>query len=287
MQRQRLKGIAETPMFQVTVRLDQVSSNDLTITWEAKADASATAATADTDFVAVSDGTATINAGEMTGTFNVQLIGDTDGTEDNETFIVNIKSVTPSSNTVLSSSREATVTIREDDRPILTIANMSDEITEGENAEFTVTSTMNPSGGTLSFNYIPISENFLATGVSETVVASPSLAFSAAGSVYTTTLSVTTEDDSDVIEENGLLTVTIDEGTGYTVGDTATASVHVSDNDATAPSLTIVGPSTPVTEGFGAGIAEFTIVASVDPERTMDVRYRASESGGDFLSIRC
>ena len=80
------------------------------------------------------------------------------------------------------------------------------------------------------------------------------------------------------------MTVTLNAGTGYTVGETATASVHVSDNDAPIPSLSIAGPSTQVFEGFNDGSAVFTITASVDPGRTMDVRYTPSESGGDFLA---
>ena len=178
----------------VTVRLDKLSTSNLTITWETRIQAGDTA-TAGTDFVAVSGGTKTINAGRLAETFNVQFKGDDDDTEDNESFTVRINSVSPFTDTTFSSGRSAKVTIKEDDRPVLTISGGS-PITEGENAEFTITSTENPSGGTLSFNYTPVSANFLATG-SETPVDTPTpLNFQASGSEYIATLSIATEDDS-------------------------------------------------------------------------------------------
>ena len=283
-------GITEVP---VKVTLDTISTTDLTVTWETKAVSGDTATagtdlTVGTDFMAVSNGTVRIAAGETSKTFNVQIVGDTDNTEDNETFTVNITGVTPATNTILGGSRAAKVTIREDDRPVITIANKSDEINEGENAEFTITSTINPPSNSLIVNYTPVSNFILNSGTPVTPDASGALTFQQDGSVYTATLSISTDDDP-VKEQNGLLTVTLDEGNNspkdYYLGDTVTASVHVSDNDArNIPSLTIAGPTDPVFEGYQGGSAVFTITASVNPERTMDVRYTPSESGGDFLA---
>ena len=196
--------------------------------------------------------------------------------------------MTPATNTILGGSRAAKVTIREDDRPVITIANKSDEINEGENAEFTITSTINPPSNSLIVNYTPVSNFILNSGTPVTPDASGALTFQQDGSVYTATLSIATDDDS-VKEQNGVLTVTLDEGNNspkdYTLGDTLSASVHVSDNDATnIPALTIAGPTDPIFEGVNGGSAVFTITANVNPERTIDVRYTPSESGGDFLA---
>ena len=278
------EGDSGNTIVPVTLRLDRLSSQTFTVNLSTSIEAGDTAESE--DFIAVANGTATINAGRLTGTLDVQFVGDTEINEGDETFTIKLNSITPNTRVAIpGSGNSATITIKDDDQPVLTITNTSTvEITEGENAEFTITSTKNPTGGSLSFNYTPVSGmNFLASG-SSSAVPSPSLNFTADGDVYTTTLSVPTQDDDRIIEENGLLTITLSEGTGYTVGDAATASVHVSDNDAQIPTLTIAGPSAPVNEGYGGGTAVFTISASSDPGRTMDVRYTPSESGGDFLA---
>ena len=247
-------------------------------------------ATADTDYVAVSDGTLLIRAGNLTGTFDVQIIGDTDDTEFNETFTVNIKSATipgvnPGHNIALSSGREVKIWINEDDRilPTLTIAGGS-PVTEGTdtNATFIITSTTMPTGNELVVNYTPVSENFIRnSGRSVKPAPADALTFTQDGSNYTATLSVDLHDDPGVSEQNEYLVVTLDEGTNYIIGDTSTARVHVSDDDATIPELTLAGPSGTVYEGNNA---VFTITASQEPNRMIAVNYTLSESGGDFLA---
>ena len=270
----------------ITVRLSTLSTSDLTVNWEAKSvisnppSASDDTATADTDYVAVANGTTLIRAGNLTGTFNVQFKGDTDDTEDNETFTVNIKEVTPSHNIALSSGRSAKITIKEDDRPVLTIAGDSPVVEAASaNATFTITSTAMPTGGTLTVNYTPVSANFIANSGNPVTPTTP-LNFTDTGNGITAPLSISLVDD-DARESNEYLDVTLDTGTGYTVGDTATARVHISDDDAPQVGLTITGPSDQVFEG---GNAVFTITADADPERTMDVHYTSAESGGDFLA---
>ena len=75
-------GYTEVP---VKVTLDTISTTDLTVAWETKRDSGDTATAGITaDFMAVSNGTVRIAAGETSKTFNVQIVGDTDNTEDNE-----------------------------------------------------------------------------------------------------------------------------------------------------------------------------------------------------------
>ena len=241
--------------------------------------------------MAVSDGTLLIRAGNLTGTFEVQIIGDTDDTEFNETFTVNIKSATipgvnPGHNIALSSGREVKIWINEDDRilPTLTIAGGS-PVLEGRdtNATFTITSTAMPTGNELVVNYTPVSENFIRnSGRPVTPDPANPLTFTQDGSNYTATLDIALHDDSGVGEQNEYLVVTLDEGSNYIIGDASTARVHVSDDDATIiPELTIAGPSGTVYEGFDA---VFTITANQTPDRMIAVNYTLSESGGDFLA---
>ena len=287
------EGDSGNTVVPVTVRLSTLSTSDLTVNWEAKSvettptprDTDDTA-TADTDYVAVSDGTLLIRAGNLTGTFDVEIMGDTDDTEFNETFTVRIESVTPTHNIALSSGREAKIWINEDDRvlPTLTIAGGS-PVLEGrdQNATFTITSTAMPTGNELVVNYTPVSENFIRNS-GRSVTPANALTFQDNGSgAYEATLDIALHDDSGVGgEQNEYLVVTLDEGTNYIVGDAAMAQVHVSDDDATViPELTIAGPSGTVYEGFDA---VFTITANQTPDRMIDVYYTLSESGGDFLT---
>ena len=291
------EGDSGNTVVPVTVRLSRLSTSDLTVNWEAKSvttsptprDSDDTA-TADTDYVAVSDGTLLIRAGNLTGTLDVEIKGDTDDTEFNETFTVNIKSATipganPGHNIALSSGREAKIWINEDDRilPTLTIAGGS-PVLEGtdSNATFTITSTAIPTGNELVVNYTPVSENFIRnSGRPVTPDSANVFSFAPAGSVYTATLNIALHNDVGVSEQNEYLVVTLDEGTNYIIGDAAMAQVHVSDDDATIPELTIAGPSGDVFEGFDA---VFTITANQVPGRKIDVNYTLSESGGDFLA---
>ena len=270
--------------------LPTISSVDITFEWTTSILTAGSGVVADTaeagDFVAVSDGTGRIPAGQLSTTIEVQIEGDTDTGEGDETFTVTINNWQPSNDiSIFGSDDSAKVTIKDDDdMPVMTIGNTSiTEITEGQMATFTVTSTKNPTGGSSTIDYTPVSgANFLASN-SNAKVTSPAITFQAAGDVFTATLSIPTQDDTSVIEANGLLTITLNDGTGYRAGDPATASVHVSDNDATMPKLSITGPSVTVYEGVDS-TAEFTITATADPGRTMDVRYTPSESGGDFLA---
>ncbi len=90
------------------------------------------------------------------------------------------------------------------------------------------------------------------------------------------TLSVTTTDDS-ADEADGLVTVTLNDDTDYTVsGSQGTATVVVSDDDAPPePEVSIAGGSG-VTEG---GSAVFTITASPKPSAALDVSVTVSQSG--------
>ena len=83
-----LEGDSGTKDVPVTVRLDRASSQDITLNVETSIGGGSAEAG---DFVALgTDATVTVNAGSLTGTFDVQFNGDTDDNEGDETFTVTI-----------------------------------------------------------------------------------------------------------------------------------------------------------------------------------------------------
>ena len=114
--------------------------------------------------------------------------------------------------------------------PAITIAAGTSPVTEGTAAEFTVTADSAPSADlTVNLTVADASgSDFVAAGDegAQTVTIT--------ANTTTATHSVpTTADSTD--EADGNVTVTVGTGTGYTVGSTASASVMVNDDDATAP----------------------------------------------------
>ena len=89
-----LEGDTGNSNIPVTVRLNIPSSRDIMVDWATSVSPSGTnLATAVDDFVVETSSTpAEIAAGQLTGTFNVQVVGDTDpaGAESDETFTVTI-----------------------------------------------------------------------------------------------------------------------------------------------------------------------------------------------------
>ena len=87
-------------------------------------------------------------------------------------------------------------------------------------------------------------------------------------------------------EDNGEITVTLDADSNptitYTLSNSIVASIQVSDDDALIPELTISGPVTAIRENVGQ--VAFKVIANVNPQRSIELRYTPSETGGDFLN---
>ena len=149
--------------------------------------------------------------------------------------------------------------------PEVSVAAGSD-ITEGDNAVFTISASPTPQTA-LSVNVtITQSGDFGATTGAQTV------SIPINGS-YTLTVA-TTNDSAD--EANGSVTATVNTGTGYTVSTSrGTATVAVTDNDVPLISVTAGGG---ITEG---GDASFTISASPTPQTALSVNVTITQSG-DF-----
>ena len=138
--------------------------------------------------------------------------------------------------------------------PVLTIAGGS-AVTEGTAASFTVNASPSATGSITVKYTVTQSGAFVASGnlSSQTV--------SLSGGSATITVA-TVGDTTD--EASGSVTVTLNAGTGYTLGSTKTATVTVNDDDDPPPATPVVSitAGTAVAEG---AVASFTLSASPTP----------------------
>lgn len=143
-------------------------------------------------------------------------------------------------------------------------------VTEGGRVTFTVSATPVPT--------VPLTVDVSVTSSGDFGVTTGSrqVTISTSG---TGSLTVTTADDS-TNESDGSVTVTVDDGSGYTVPQAASsASVAVTDDDnpsSTSPSISISGGSA-VTEG---ATASFTLAASPAPSAAVTVNINVTSIGG-------
>ena len=98
----------------------------------------------------------------------------------------------------------------------------------------------------------------------------------------TATVTVTTTDDS-TDEPDGTVTLTIDPGSGYTVGAYGSETADVTDDDdPVAPVVVVPDPQVSITAGAGVtegGSATFTVTASPAPAADLDVAVTVTADG--------
>ena len=143
-------------------------------------------------------------------------------------------------------------------------------VTEGGDAAFTVTASPPPASA------LPVSVTVTASGDYGAATGQRTVTIPTSGSV---TVAVGTVDDG-ADEPDGTVTLTVDDGSGYTVSATqGAATVSVADDDdppVVVPVVSIGGGG--VTEG---GSATFTVSASPAPAASLDVTVTVA-AGGDF-----
>ena len=240
-------------------------------------------------------------ADQLTGTFNVQSQGDTTANEGDETFTVTISNPT---NEAQIANDTATVTIKSDEIPVLSIADGVD-ITEANpsdgvvNAVFTITSTQLPStpNNALTVHYSQAGGSFLDSSTPSPT--SKSIEFAViGGGVISGTLEIPIVNDTDP-EANGAINVVLIEeqsgpGNTYSVDPASdTAKVDVRDDDAPKPVLSIAGPADSITEGVDENgddnVAKFIVTAkdssgtALNPLSPITILYRVTDALGDFL----
>ncbi|MDE0227672.1 MAG: hypothetical protein OXJ62_02315 [Spirochaetaceae bacterium] len=112
-------------------------------------------------------------------------------------------------------------------QPVVTITADSASVTEGSPVSFTLTASPPPvSDLVVNVSWSEESGSFLP--------ATTPRAATISASAPTAPLRVTTVDD-DTDAQDGSVTVTVEAGSGYTVGSSGAATVTVTDNDTTSP----------------------------------------------------
>ncbi len=161
-----------------------------------------------------------------------------------------------------------TVAIADDDAPLPAIAvSAGDAVTEGGDATFTVTASPAPASP-LAVSVTVATEGDYGIASGTRTVSIPT-----AGSA---TLTLATSDD-DADEPDGSVTLTVAAGDGYTVGDPASGSVSIADDDLPPPTVSIAAKAASVTEG---GAAAFTLTADRAPDADLTVTLSVAETGG-------
>ena len=165
--------------------------------------------------------------------------------------------------------------------PVLTLAG-GPAVTEGAAARFTVTATPAPAAGETLLVNIGVEDAPGADFLAAAVEGGNGVWEFAGGAATRTFTLATVPDDAD--EPSGPVKVTLRPRTGtYTVGDPASASVTVNDDDGAAAVPTVtVSAGAAVTEGGGA---EFTVSASPAPTADLTVHLTVADDGtGDFVA---
>ena len=161
-----------------------------------------------------------------------------------------------------------TVAIADDDEPLPAIAvSAGDAVTEGGDATFTVTASPAPASP------LAVSVTVATEGDYGVTAGTRTVSIPTAGSA---TLTLATSDD-DADEPDGSVTLTVAAGNGYTVGDPASGSVSIADDDLPPPAVSIAAKAASVTEG---GDAAFTLTADRAPDADLTVTLSVAETGG-------
>ena len=150
-------------------------------------------------------------------------------------------------------SAEFTIQVTATD-PVVTIAAGASPVTEGAAASYTLTAAPAPTSS-ITVRYTVAD----AAAPSDFVTSGNQGAKTVSMTSGTATISVPTAGgNSETTDEpNGPVTVTVNAGTGYTVGTNASAAVTVADNDATTVVLTV--PDAVAAEGDADAGAELTL----------------------------
>ncbi len=166
----------------------------------------------------------------------------------------------PGAEYVLHNPARASVTVRDDDRPVVTVAAAADTVMEGEALAFTLTRTGDPS------NELTVTGEF---GIAPDVFVETRTATFAAGAA-TARLDRTAPD----VGADTTYVLALQAGAGYVLGDPSRASVTVRDDDA-MPSVSIADADA-VTEG---GALEFPVTLSSPFHAEITVDWRVGDGG--------
>ncbi len=164
-------------------------------------------------------GSVTIAANSTSAILDVETSDD--ATEESNSVIT--ATLNAGTGYTVGSPASATVTARDNDgTPTITIVRVASPVTEGANAQFTISSDAALTTAVT-----------VSVGVSETgsmISGTPPGSVTIAKSASAATLSVATTNDS-TDESDSVITAQVNSGTGYTVGSPSSATVTAQDND--------------------------------------------------------
>ena len=144
--------------------------------------------------------------------------------------------------------------------------------TEGDTVTFTLTASPVPAAD-LDVDVSVVTSGDFGYGPAPATVTIPTSG--------TATVSITTADDS-TDEPDGSVTLTINAGSGYTVGASASDSADVVDDDPVAPVVVVPDPVVSITAGQGVtegGDASFTVTAVPAPASGLPVTVTVAQNG--------
>ena len=220
------------------------------------------------DFIAPGDEgskTAVIPAGAVSVAWTVATVDDQTDEADGAVTLT----IQDSGGYVAGSPASATVPVKDDDDPVVTVA-AGGAVTEGGDALFTLTAVRAPAAP------LAVSVTVAADGEYGVAAGRRTVSIPTTGSAVLTL--ATTDDEAD--ELDGGVTVTVTHGRGYRPGDPASATVAVRDDD--EPVVTIAARAASVTEGDDA---RFAVTADRSPARALTVALIVSETGaGDHVA---
>ena len=208
-----------------------------------------------------------LTVGNRGGHFaTLRIFGDTTA-EGNETAVLELRrlSNTPADVVISPTAGTATYTITNDDGtpPVITISGGA-AVTEGTGASFTVNANPAPAAN------LDVSVGVTQSGAFVSDSNRGSKTVTIAANATSKTYTVPTVNDM-VDEASGSVTVTVNNGEGYTVGSTAAATVAVNDNDTAAVNVSESG-GTSVTEASGAGRTDtYTVVLATRPTHEVTI----------------
>ena len=269
-------AVAEGESVEVTVALDGAPGREVVVPVSAAPAGGATAqGETGADWSGVPP-TVTFAATDTAQTFTLTATDDTDD-DDGESVALSFRTLPAGVEAGTPSA--ATVTIEDDDLPVVTIAADDTVITEEQDAEFTLSRTgLTAAALTVAVAVRQQAERDL---LPDGAAANRTVTFAADAA----TAALTVELEKDTLRElAGDLTVEVQEGTGYTVGDPSRAVVPVRDADQGAP-LTPQGLTAEAGARAGAVVLAWTAPAPHLVYDRHEYRYKTDGAYGSWRSI--
>ena len=278
------EGDSGTANLTFTVTLSAASDKQVTVNY---AEGSGGTATAGTDYTALTGGTLTFAAGDLSEQFTVSVTGDTTD-EPNETVVVTLAGAMNA--TIGAMSGTGTGTITDDDAaPTVTLALSPDSIAEsGASNASTVTASLDhPSSEATSITVSATAGTNAEAG--DFALGSNAVLTIAAGDTTSTgTVTITAVDDT-TDEEDKSVTVSGSATNSQGITQPSNRTLTITDDDA-APTLSIEAPSA-VSEGdSGSTNLTFTVRLSAASGKQVTVDYGdagsgTATSGTDYTAI--